>query len=96
MADSDDKQKRLPSQEGLLFEYVRRLEQHRDGRKIVHLHLSSLRPFNRREQHLRAAADNFEPLISGMQAQLFNLKNGDVFLVYKSENHPQVVLAILF
>jgi len=90
MADSDDKQKRLPSQEGLLLEYVRRLEEHRDGRKIVHLHLSALNPDNRREQHLRAAADNLEPLIADMEAQLFNLKNDDMFLVYKSENHPQV------
>ncbi len=90
MAEPDEKQKRLPSQEGLLFEYVRRLEQHRDGRKILHLHLSSLRPFNRRAYHLWAAADSFEPLISEMQAQLFSLKNSDMFLVYKTENHPQV------
>lgn len=90
MADSSDSKKRLPSQENLLLDYVRRLEKHKAGRKVVHLHLSGLRPFNRRDQHIRTAAGNFEPLISDMTGQLFILKNADLFFVYKAEAQGQV------
>ena len=52
MAESNEGKKRLPSQENLLLDYVSRLEKHKAGRKVVHLHLSGLRPFNRRDQHI--------------------------------------------
>jgi len=81
---------RLPSQENLLLEYVHRLEKKRRGRKVVHIHLSALRPFNRRDQHLRAAAGNFDGMIEDMLGQLFSLKNGDLFFVYRADQHPQV------
>ena len=90
MADQNDGKKRLPSQENLLLDYVRRLEKHKAGRKIVHLHLSGLRPFNRRDQHIRTAASNFEPLIKDLTGQLFILKNSDLFFVYKSTAQGQV------
>jgi hypothetical protein len=90
MADSSNTKKRLPSQENLLLDYVRRLEKHKAGRKVVHLHLSGLRPFNRRDQHIRTAAGNFEPLIGEMTGQLFILKNSDLFFVYKTEGQHQV------
>jgi len=90
MADTGDGKKRLPSQENLLLDYVRRLEKHKAGRKVVHLHLSGLRPFNRRDQHIRTAAGNFEPLIGDMTGQLFILKNADLFFVYKGDAQPQV------
>ena len=90
MADSGDGQKRLPSQENLLLDYVRRLEKHKAGRKVVILHLSALRPFNRRDQHIRAAASNFDQLISDMTGQLFTLKNADIYFIFKSEALPQV------
>ncbi len=85
MADSNDAKKRLPSQERLLVDYVQRLEKHREGRSVVQVHLSALRPFNRRDHHLRAAANNFEPIIKAMSGQLFLLKNGDVFFFFKNE-----------
>ena len=69
MALSPDKQ--MPSQENLLLDYMRRLEKHKEGRKVVHLHLSLLRPINRREQHIRTAIGNFDTLISSMDAQVF-------------------------
>jgi hypothetical protein len=90
MADQSNGKKRLPSQENLLLDYVRRLEKHKAGRKVVHLHLSGLRPFNRRDQHIRTAASNFDPLISDMVGQMFILKNADLFFVYKGEAQPQV------
>lgn len=83
MARRPAETRRVPSQEYLLLDYVRRLEQHKDDRKAVHIHLSQLRPFNRREHHIRVAADNFENLIQTLQGQLFQLKTGDLFFIYK-------------
>ena len=85
MATSPEKPKGQPSEENLLMDYVRRLEQHKGGRKALHIHLSALRPFNRRENHIRVAAASFETLITALQGQLFVLKNSDIFLVYKRE-----------
>jgi len=89
MADVKDTQRNLPSQENLLLEYIRRLEQHKEGRGVVHLHLSKLRPFNRRDQHIRAAASNFDPMVSDMQGQVFTLRNADIFFVFKNEAKAQ-------
>lgn len=85
MADLGEVKKRLPSQERLLLDYVQRLESHRDGRGMVQIHLSALRPFNRRDQHMRAAANIFEPIIKAMAGQLFTLKSGDMFFFFKNE-----------
>ena len=92
MALSSDKQ--MPSQENLLLDYMRRLEKHKDGRKVVHLHLSLLRPINRREQHIRTATGNFDTLVSSMDAQVFMVKNSDIFVIYKDTSHPQVETAV--
>lgn len=89
-----DGQKRVPSQENLLLDYVRRLEKHQEGRLAVHIRLSGLRPFNRREHHVRVAADSFEPLVKALQGQLFILKNSDLFFIYKFEARGDVDIAI--
>ncbi|MEQ8194136.1 MAG: hypothetical protein RIB59_06580 [Rhodospirillales bacterium] len=81
---------RTPSQENLLLDYMHRLEQHKEGRKLVHLHLSALRPFNRREHHIRAAAENFEPFVASLDGQLFLLKNADIFFVFKKDVMAQI------
>ncbi len=86
--------KRMPSQENLLLDYVRRLEKHKRGRLAVHIRLSGLRPFNRREHHVRVAADNFEPLVKDLHGQLFILKNSDLFFIYKAEVQGQVETAV--
>ena len=57
---------------------------------MVHIHLSKLRPFNRRDQHIRAASNGFEPMVKNLDGQLFGLKNGDLFFIYKSEIQPRV------
>ncbi len=71
MATAPDK---LPSQEKLLLDYIHRLEKHKAGRGLVHVHLSQLRPFNRRDQHIRVASGHFEGMVSDMTGQLFTLK----------------------
>ena len=85
MATSPEKQKGKPNEENLLIDYVRRLEQHKGGRKAVQIHLSGLRSVNRREHHIRVAADTFEKLVTALHGQLFVLKNSDIFFVYKRE-----------
>jgi len=90
MALASESTRRLPSQENLLLDYIRRLEKHKGGRRAVHLHLSGLRAFNRREQHIRAAANGFEPLIQALQGQLFVLGNSDLFFIFKAESQPHV------
>ncbi|MDP4796241.1 MAG: hypothetical protein NWR87_04950, partial [Rhodospirillales bacterium] len=87
MATQTDK---LPSQEKLLIDYVRRLEKLKEGRGLAHVHLSQLRPFNRREQHIRTAAGNFDSLIKDMHGQLFTTKNADLFFFFKSQVKSQV------
>ncbi|MGJ3261536.1 MAG: hypothetical protein ACFE0S_18190 [Rhodospirillales bacterium] len=81
---------RMPSQEKLLTDYVRRLEKLKDGRGLAHIHLSQLRPFNRRDQHIRTAAGNFDQLVKDMQGQLFTLKNSDLFFFFKNDVKGQV------
>ena len=92
MATAPEKQ--LPNQESLLLDYMHRLEKHKDGRKVAHLHLSLLRPINRRDQHIRTAAGNFESLVTSMDAQVFTVKNSDIFVIYKDTAHPQVETAV--
>lgn len=90
MASKTDSSKHAPSQENLLLDYFQRLEKHKKDRKIVHLHLSALRPFNRREQHIRTAANSFEGFVANLSGQIFVLKNADIFFIYKNEIHVQV------
>lgn len=78
------------TQEQLLLEYLRRLENRREGRKAVRINISSLMPANRREHHIRAATNSFEGLVSELLGQLFELKNMDIFFIYKSEAHTRV------
>lgn len=94
MATPPDGANRGPSQEALLLDYVQRLEKRAEGRKVVHLRLSGLQPINRRDQHIRAAADCFESLIGAMAGQLFKLKNNDFFFIYKAEAHAQTETAV--
>ncbi len=82
------------TQEQLLLDYVRRLEKIRKDRRAVHLRLSRLLPFNRREQHLRAAANSFEVMVKNLHAQLFVLVDSDIFVVYKKEIQGDIESAV--
>lgn len=84
----------MPSQENLLLDYVRRLEKHKASRRAVHIRLSGLRPFNRREHHVRAAAANLETLVKDLRGQLFTLKNADLFFIYRAEAHIDTEAAV--
>ena len=94
MVSFQEPQNRLPSQENLFLDYVHRLERHKEGRRAVHLHLSGLRPFNRRSQHIRTAANSFETLIKEVMGQLFVLKGWDLVFMYKGETQPRGETAV--
>ncbi|MGF1608013.1 MAG: hypothetical protein ACFCUQ_01360 [Kiloniellales bacterium] len=64
-----------------LFDTAKRLQRHTEGRVAVHVHLSRLRPYNRRRHHLRIAAAAFEPLMTGHEGGLFQLSNDDLVVL---------------
>ena len=94
MAQAPEPAARHSSQENLLLDYVYRLEMHKAGRKAVQVHLSRLKPFNRREHHIRVAANNFEALVKALHGQLFILKNCDLYFIYKHEASSDVETAV--
>ena len=80
----------LPSQEYLLVDYARRLDRHREGRRAVHVHLSRLRAQNRRDHHVRIAANTVEDYVKAHDGQLFVLVTGDLVYVVKHSTLPQL------
>jgi EAL domain-containing protein (putative c-di-GMP-specific phosphodiesterase class I) len=69
--------------EHLLLEYVQRLAKFLDGRRAVIIHLSRLRPNNRRDHHIRIAANTFETLVKQFDGHLFQLTNADIVFICK-------------
>jgi EAL domain-containing protein (putative c-di-GMP-specific phosphodiesterase class I) len=86
---------RVATQESLLLDYVHRLDSHKQGRRAVHVHLSALQAYNRREHHIRIAANTFEPLVKMHEGQLFVLKNSDLFFIYKAGSQSDVETSLL-
>jgi len=94
MADMESGPKHLASQENLLLSYMQRLEENKGDHMAVHLHLSSLKPYNRRAHHIRAAENGFENLIKSLNGQLFMIKNSDMFFFFKNEARAQTETAV--
>jgi hypothetical protein len=86
---------RLPSQEALLLDYVQRLDRHRAGRRAVHVHLSKLRPYNRRDQHVRIARNTFENFVRTHEGQIFSLANIDIVFICKGASQAELDAAVL-
>lgn len=85
----------IASQAFLLVDYVQRLERHRDGRRAVHIHLSMLKPQNRREQHVRVAANTFEELVKQFEGQIFVLGNADIVFICKDAKLADIDEAVM-
>ena len=66
-----------------LLEHLQRLAKFRGGRRAVHIHLSRLRPANRRGDRIRIALNTFEFLVRHFEGQIFALSNCDVVFVCK-------------
>ena len=76
----DDK---AASIESLLVDYTRRLARYGAGRRALIIHLSRLRPDNRRAHHIRIAANAFETLVKQFDGQIFLLQNADIVFICK-------------
>jgi hypothetical protein len=69
--------------EHLLVDYTRRLARFPGSRRAVIIHLSRLRPDNRRVHHIRIAANTFETLVKQFNGQIFVLQNADIIFICK-------------
>ncbi len=88
------KQETGSSQEILLLDYAGRLAKHAKDRQAIHLHLSRLQPGNRREHHVRIAANSFETLLKRHEGQSFHFGNGDLVLLFKGAKPEEVEQAV--
>ena len=73
---------------------MQRLESQKGEHKAAHMHLSDMKPYNRREHHLRAVENSFENLIKTLNGQLFLVKNSGMFFFFKKEAQPQAETVI--
>ncbi len=85
----------IASQAYLLLDYAQRLDRHRDGRRAVHIHLSRLKPQNRREQHIRVAVNTFQDLVSQFDGQVFVLNNSDLVFLFKDAKISDIDEAVM-
>ena len=87
---------RGPSQEYLLLDYLQRLGRGSlEDRTAVHLHLSRLRPHNRRAHHIRIAAATFEGIVQNYEGQSFILSNSDIFFICKGASLQDIDTAVM-
>lgn len=71
------------SPEKLLLDAVTRMDDFRDGRMAVHIHLSRLQHHHRKEHYLRIACDTFEAQVKAYAGHIFILGSGDLFFIGK-------------
>jgi hypothetical protein len=81
--------------ETLLLDYTRRLARYPAGRRAIVIHLSRLRPDNRRSHHIRIAASTFEALVKQFDGQIFVLQNADIVFVCKDASIAVIDEAIM-
>lgn len=85
----------LASQEYLLLDYAQRLERHREGRRAVHVHLSRLKPQNRREHHIRIASNTLDDFVTNFEGQIFVLSSNDLIFIVKGASLSQLDEAVM-
>ncbi|WP_085582064.1 EAL domain-containing protein [Thalassospira mesophila] len=77
-------------QEHLLLDYVQRLETRKLGHRAVHIHLSRLKPFHRRDYHVRVATNTFESYVKLFVGRIFVLSNSDLLFIWKDKTISDV------
>ena len=82
-------------QEARLVDFVERLAGRRSGRRAVHVRLSNMRKHDRRDYHLRIAANTFETLVSTYEGELFKLSNHDIVFILREADPVQVDEAMM-
>jgi hypothetical protein len=78
---SDTLQRGGASEEGLLLERLRLVEENPAGSYAVHVYLSALKQANRKPHFIRIAARSFDLLVHNNDAKLFQLDNCDLVLI---------------
>lgn len=81
-------------QEYLLLDYVQRLETRKYGHRAVHIHLSRLKPFHRRDYHIRVATNTFESYVKLYVGRIFVLTSNDLIFVWKDKSIADVEPAV--
>ncbi|WP_404426424.1 EAL domain-containing protein [Thalassospira australica] len=77
-------------QEYLMLDYVQRLETRKFGHRAVHIHLSRLKPFHRRDYHIRVATNTFESYVKLYVGRIFVLSNDDLLFIWKDKSIADV------
>jgi hypothetical protein len=81
--------------ESQLLAYVRQLERNYYDWRATHLHLSCLKPHNRRDYQLRIAAREFDGLLKKFKSELFQASNGDIFFLWHAGTFGDVDPVVL-
>jgi hypothetical protein len=81
--------------EYMLLDYTQRLARHTGGRRAIVIHLSRLRPDNRRNHHIRIAANTFEGLVKHFDGQIFLLQSADIVFICKDASVAVIDEAIM-
>ena len=89
---ADEKTAGIESQ---LLDYAKRLSRHPAGRRAIVIHLSRLRPDNRRAHHIRIAVNTFEALVKQFNGQIFVLQNADIVFVCRDASIAVIDDAIM-
>ncbi len=71
-------------QEPRFLDYMHRLEDHKRGRRAVHVHIAQLQAESRHENHLGLAVNSFDDLVKRTLGQLFQMSNGDLIFVFRA------------
>lgn len=82
------------SQEAALVDYVEKLHNQPMDRLAVHIHLSRLQPYNRRDHHVRVAALVFESLVRQYEGRIFSLRNSDLIFIVRGVSPYQLDEAV--
>ena len=83
------------NREAALLDFVDRLRKFTDGRRAVHIRLSMLRPYNRREHHMRIAGSTFDLLVRDFDGALFRLFNDDLVIICNGASVADLDHAVL-
>lgn len=83
-----------PSEESLLLERLRMIDDKRSGYFGIHMHLSDLKASNKKSHFMRIAARAFESIINNTDAMLFRFHNFDLVLICREVPVDEVDNAI--
>lgn len=79
-----------PDQEAYLLALIEGLGERRQERRATQIHLSRLRPHNRRDHHLRIAEMTFTSLVRRFEGQIFRMTNGDLVFICKDAGRGDI------